>query len=351
MQKLLVIRNDKLGDFVLAFPALALLKKSNPSLKITALVPQYTAPLAEICPYIDDIIIDASNKEDKAAFKQVLAQIKNAHFEAVISFVSTWYNAKLTSQSGINYRLAPATKLFQFLYNHRLAQRRSRSEKPEFVYNMDLARKFLCDHDMPISEPSPPYLSLSPSAVVKQKEMLCQQLGITDKKKWVFVHSGSGGSANNLSLQQYAELIKGLLTQFDCYVVLTAGPNESEKATELANLVRSDLMDKSAVVIYDKNAGLVDFTHSLACADLFIAGSTGPLHLSAALNVPTIGFYPSRLSAIPRRWQPINDTQRHLAFCPPSDKAVQMDLSVISISSCLEKIVPFVENCWKENEK
>lgn len=43
------------------------------------------------------------------------------------------------------------------------------------------------------------------------------------------MHSGSGGSATNLSLAQYADLIKGLLAEFDCNVVLTAGPGESEK--------------------------------------------------------------------------------------------------------------------------
>ena len=54
--KILVIRNDKLGDFVQAFPAFAMLKASNPELKLTALVPAYTAPLAQICPYLDDVI-------------------------------------------------------------------------------------------------------------------------------------------------------------------------------------------------------------------------------------------------------------------------------------------------------
>ena len=53
MQKLLVIRNDKLGDFILAWPAFALLKQSAPHLRLSALVPQYTAPLARFCPYID----------------------------------------------------------------------------------------------------------------------------------------------------------------------------------------------------------------------------------------------------------------------------------------------------------
>ena len=75
MEKILVIRNDKLGDFMQAWPAFAMLKASNPELKLTALVPSYTAPLAEICPFIDHVIID-SKKNDKTDFKRVVQAIK-----------------------------------------------------------------------------------------------------------------------------------------------------------------------------------------------------------------------------------------------------------------------------------
>lgn len=341
----LVIRNDKLGDFMLAWPAFAMLKASDPSLKLTALVPPYTAELAHACPYLDDVIIDAP-KNDKMAFQRVVSEIKARQFDAMISFFSNTHNAKLAWKCRIPYRLAPATKWVQFFYNHRLTQRRSQSAKPEFEYNLDLARAFLRDHKIPVVEPRTPYLSFEQSAVEIQRKFLCDQLQIDTSKKWIFLHSGSGGSANNLSLTQYAQLIRGVLQHFDAYVILTAGPTESEKAHELAELVQD-----SRIVIYDKNKGLVDFAHSLACADVFIAGSTGPLHLSGALNVPTIGFYPSRRSATPLRWQPINDAHKHLAFCPPNDKASQTDLTQIKIEEKLEEIIGFITKVWHAADK
>ena len=133
----LVIRNDKLGDFMLAWPAFAMLKVSDPSLKLTALVPSYTAELAHACPYLDDVIIDAP-KNDKMAFQRVVSEIKARQFDAMISFFSNTHNAKLAWKCRIPYRLAPATKWVQFFYNHRLTQRRSQSAKPEFEYNLDL---------------------------------------------------------------------------------------------------------------------------------------------------------------------------------------------------------------------
>lgn len=342
MQKLLVIRNDKIGDFMLCFPAFALLKRSLPHTKLVALVPNYTAPLAKLCPDLDDVIIDNSNKQDKKAQQQLVEHLKSEQFDGVISFVSDWYNAKLVWRSRIPYRLAPATKLFQFLYNDRLTQRRSQSAKAEFEYNLDLARYFLRRHNITPVEPQLPYLHVDDAQIHAQKAKLSQQLQLDCQKKWLFIHSSTGGSANNLSQAQYAELIQAVLANFDCQVVLTAGPNEGEKARALATQVGSPM-----VVVYDKNDGLVDFTHSLACADLFISGSTGPLHISGALNKPTIGFYPSRLSAIPRRWQPLNQPDKHLAFCPPSDKASQMNLTLISIPEALKTILPFIQKMWQ----
>ena len=43
--KILVIRNDKLGDFVQAFPAFAMLKASNPALKLIPRLLLKSAPI------------------------------------------------------------------------------------------------------------------------------------------------------------------------------------------------------------------------------------------------------------------------------------------------------------------
>ena len=59
---ILVIRNDKLGDFMLAWPCFQTVKQAFPESTVYALVPEYTRPMAEICPSIDKIIIDDESK-------------------------------------------------------------------------------------------------------------------------------------------------------------------------------------------------------------------------------------------------------------------------------------------------
>ncbi|PAU37268.1 ADP-heptose--LPS heptosyltransferase [Vibrio coralliilyticus] len=339
MKKILVVRNDKIGDFMLAWPSFAMLKASMPDCQITALVPNYTVALAELCPWIDKVLIDPTKKGTKQAQSTLIEQIKAERFDASINLFSTTYNAKLVWKAKIPYRLAPATKLAQIFYNKRIKQKRSQSAKPEYEYNLDLVRAFLTDIGQAVAEPSAPYLSFSVDDIQQQKHKLSQQLNLNVEKQWVFVHAGSGGSANNLSLQQYIQLICDMPEPFE--IILTAGPGEEQKAAELHNLLKEK---GRASVVYDKNDGLVDFSCSVACADLFIAGSTGPLHIAAAIDVPTVGFFPSKRSATPLRWKPINSVGNHIAFCPPvaEDKASQENMARIDIDVVSRELQPWI---------
>mgnify|MGYP001220162546 CR=1 FL=1 len=338
MKKILVVRNDKIGDFMLAWPSFAMLKQSMPDSHVTALVPKYTVELAKLCPWIDAVLVDPTQNSSKEDQKTLAKELKASHFDASINLFSTTYNALLVWKAKIPFRLAPATKFAQIFYNKRIKQKRSQSAKPEFEYNLDLIRAFLNDIEKPIVEPKPAYLSFDSDERLAQKKKLAAQLSINLNKPWLFVHAGSGGSANNLSLQQYAHLISGLDATIE--VVLTAGPGEEQKAKDLKSI-----LEKSGKhsVIYDKNEGLVDFSRSLACADLFIAGSTGPLHIAAAIDVPTVGFFPRKRSATPLRWKPLNSEGRHLAFCPPEDldRENQVDMSRIDLDKTLIEI-----NSW-----
>lgn len=336
MKKILVVRNDKIGDFMLAWPSFAMLKQSLPHAEIVALVPRYTQDLAIMCPWIDKVIVDTQTKED---FNSLVTTIKNERFDAAIALFSNSYNAKLLWKAKIPYRLAPATKLAQLLYNHKLRQRRSQSAKPEYEYNLDLIRHFLAEQRVVSLDPKAPYLTFSKKILTEQKASLAQSLSIDVDKQWCFIHAGTGGSANNLSLQQYAQLIELLSKEYPDFVfVLTAGPDEAEKAQQLCAL-----LPNAPCVIYDKNSGICDFATSIACADLFIAGSTGPLHIAAAIDVPTIGFFPSKRSATPLRWQPLNSPGNHLAFSPPQTKNEQDDLTVLDIEEVMKTIKKWIK--------
>ncbi|MDP5292842.1 glycosyltransferase family 9 protein [Oceanimonas sp. CHS3-5] len=333
MKRILVVRNDKIGDFMLAWPAFAMLKASL-DCHITALVPGYTQSLAELCPGIDAVLSDPGKQGEGAAQKALLKQLKAGNFDAVICLFSNFRNAKLMWQADIPQRWAPATKLAQVLYNHRVKQRRSESAKPEFEYNLDLVRAFLAKNGIRPVEPSSPYLSFEPAELAAFREQQAGRLGIDAARPWLLVHAGSGGSANNLSAEQYAALIARLAADFPAaQPVLTAGPGEDALAQEVANQAGNHAVVASGLP-------LPDFCRLLACGQLFVAGSTGPLHIAAALDVPTVGFFPLRRSATPLRWRPLNSEGRHLAFHPPTGAEAE-DMSSVDVAAVAGKVTPW----------
>ena len=66
--------------------------------------------------------------------------------------------------------------------------------------------------------------------------------------------------------------------------------------------------------------------------DLFIAGSTGPLHVAGSLNKKTVAFYPSKKSSTSLRWTTINDKSNRLAYedSGTDDKYIKNDIRWIA---------------------
>ncbi|MCK5818047.1 MAG: glycosyltransferase family 9 protein [Psychromonas sp.] len=332
---ILVVRNDKIGDFMLAWPSFAMLKKSLPNVQIDALVPIYTKPLAELCPWIDNVIIDSDKKVDQ---KALIETIKAKNYNDYICLFSTTRNALLGLKAKIPYRLAPATKLAQFLFTDKLRQSRSQSAKPEYEYNLDLIRYYLNKKKINIVEMTAPFLVINNIKKNKLREALLCHFSKKISKLY-FIHAGSGGSANNLSLAQYAKLIEGLNEKQPAIgFVLTAGPTEQAQTREL-----QQLLDKRVEsFIYQSTQGLISFCETIACADLFIAGSTGPLHIAGACDIPTVGFFPVKRSATSLRWQPINSEGKHIAFSSHKTHKSANNMQMIDIAEVLIKLLAFL---------
>ena len=332
--RILVVRNDKIGDFMLAWPALACLKQATPEPHVTVLVPAYTAPLANACPWVDEVIIDPGSQADKAAQQALLFHVKQSQFDALLTLFSTPRIGWLGMKAGIPLRVAPATKWAQVFYNVRVRQRRSQSAKPEYQYNVDLACELLARLSLKLSTlPSPPFWPLDDALRHAQRQALINDTS----ERVVVVHPGSGGSAVNLSVAQYAELITHVhqhCQHLPLRWLISAGPSEQPQAQEL----REQLAKQGVEADHFPDTASVDaFALQLGGADMLIAGSTGPLHIAGCLDIATAGFYPAKRSATPLRWQTCNRAEKRLAFSPPSGADTQ-DMTAIDLDAAAHQI-------------
>jgi ADP-heptose:LPS heptosyltransferase len=330
---ILLIRNDKLGDFMLAWPALSLIKKQYPGARVSVLVPSYTQPIAELCPWIDDIITDDRREGTISDARHLAAKLRTHNFDVSISLFSELRTALALWLARVPLRYGPATKLAQLFLNRRLRQKRSLSLKPEYEYNIDLVKHYIAANDDNITEtPPPPYLSFDQKEVAGLRSEYSGLHDIAPDRKLIFIHAGTGGSAINLSQQQFADLAGFISNSHSAHFVLTAGPDELDTAEAL-----SQKMGDTEHSIYHSTEGLASFAKFISMCDLFISGSTGPLHIAGALNVNTAAFYPARRSATPLRWQTINEEKKRIYFSPEKYTG-SGDMQTIDIAACADSI-------------
>ena len=75
--------------------------------------------------------------------------------------------------------------------------------------------------------------------------------------------------------------------------------------------------------IYIGERGLKALAAELAAMDVFIASSTGPLHIASAVGTPVVGVYCPIKVCLPERWGPIGPNDMALVpDVPPCPECV-----------------------------
>ncbi len=306
MRKLLVVRNDKLGDLILILPALKLIKSSCSNIQIDCLVDKKYSEISSITKYIDNTIYDDTN---------LVEVINNKNYDSSISFYSSFVTGYKLWLSNIPKRYAPATKLAQIFHNKKIKQDRSLSLKSEYEYNNILAKFFLKDNYCKILPADNSCISLNEKSISSKNKIL------------IFIHPFTGGSSKTLSGDDFIQLCFELDRNANCKFILHCAADDYVKCQKLEE--KAEGLDISTI---DPTNNLIKMYKNINSCDLFIAGSTGPLHVAASLNKKTVGFYPSKRSSTLLRWDTINDRKNKLNYSDTgNDKNfIKVDLKKIA---------------------
>ena len=331
-QNILIVRNDKIGDFTLILPAIASLKKNIPNSKIICLVSKNVEDLALQCEFIDEVITDKK-------IKNLYCLLKEYKFDIAISFFSTFRIGYLLKKLNIPLRLAPKTKLAQIFYNYKLSQKRSKSKKPEYEYNIDLVYElFRIINISNIKEMSlGPYLTYDYEMVSKNRIDFINEYNLNPNKKIIFLHPGTGGSSKGLSLNDFGNICRGL-RNFDDYNFLVHCSIEEE---QIAKNLKISIDSEVTIRVIEPKKSILYMIKNISICDIFIAGSTGPLHVAGALNKKTIGFYPKKKSSTSLRWETINNFENKLSF---TDFGNNKNFISVDVKKSLLKMQKFISS-------
>ncbi|WP_415397717.1 glycosyltransferase family 9 protein [Sulfurimonas sp. CS5] len=301
---ILVVRTDKLGDFITALPTMYVLKHHNPKNRIIACVAPMNKTLAQTCDFIDEVIVDSGQ-----SISSLASELRALKIDASITLFSNTRIALAQFLARIPIRIAPATKIAQIFYTHRVKQRRSEVKMAEFEYNLELTKTLFGDINLVYKKP---LLEFEDAKNIYKVFCINNEI----EKDVIAFHVGFGGSSDaNWNLNEYEELIHSVLIENKYQVVLTFGPDEKELYEEMQGRFMA-----YNVVFYFSQDSITYFAKLISNFKLFVSTSTGTYHLASLVGTPTMTFFGDTLFASSKRWKAVGDEKFQEHFMIPLSK-------------------------------
>ncbi|HPN37622.1 MAG TPA: glycosyltransferase family 9 protein [Melioribacteraceae bacterium] len=300
--KILIIRTDRIGDITLTLPLAAEIKKYNPQYSVHFLVTRYTKPLVELNKHIDKIYCI-----EDFSFLKLLTLFSKEKFNYVLNVYPRAKFAWVSFLAMVEHRIGTGYRWYSFLFNKKVYEHRKSGEKHELEYNFALLKYFDIKH-------TPDYTGVDFSIQPTDNDLLkvediFTEFNLKNNNPIIIIHPGSGGSAIDLPIERMKELIILLAQSLKFNIILTGSNAEKELCESLT--VSKNVLNFSGKFNLNELVALISKT------DLLIANSTGPIHLAAALNKYTVGFYPKFNECSAKRWGPY--TNKKFIFEPEID--------------------------------
>lgn len=282
IKNILIVRNDRFGEFLLNIPALRALKETFQDAHIIAVVNPYVRELAEALPFINEMIEWAPVRHSLTQKFKLLKKIKSKNIDiAVMLNPSKDFNI-ITFLAGIPIRIGYDRKL-GFLLTHKVKDKKYLAEKHEVEYNLELV-------GLVGAKTQDKNLNLNIDEKV---------VGIPDQVSLVAVHPFTSDPVKQWPIKNFVELATRLIKELKTKVVIIGGKEQLHKSLAIFNQFPQDLIDMTGKTTLRQLAAI------LKKCRLLISGDSGPVHLACAVGTPVVAIFRNDIpEKSVRRWGP-----------------------------------------------
>lgn len=334
-RKILVVRLDFIGDWVLTTPFLAGLRRAAPAAKITAVVLDRVFALASVSRLVDRVVavpaaatgpvsVGAATEADLAGF---CADFGSGAFDlALVPRWDTDFNGATriagacgaATVVGFSEACTPRKAVENAGYD-RFLDVAVLDDRPN-CHEVEHLLGFLETLGGGAGEPRL-HLDLAPADHAAAAAFRAAAFGPADRPLLAVAPFAAG--RRQWDLGRMAELAAAVATARGMDVVIVGGPENAVAARDVAaRIAASGVRAASAAGVL----GLRENAALAGSAALFIGMDSGPGHMAAALGVPvaTIGVHPEGASAshpsAPERFAPWVAADRRLVLRPPAHR-------------------------------
>ncbi|MCX7703844.1 MAG: glycosyltransferase family 9 protein, partial [Planctomycetota bacterium] len=303
--KVLVVRLSALGDVAVTANAVYMLKKGLPDAEIHWLVEEEAAPLVLGFKFVDKVIPVSRRRYAKGMIRNPLKVLRmpldaiglllklRKGYDAVLDFQGNFRSGLLTFLSGAKKRIGfSAGRVYEGSHIFYTIKVRLPKQLPRVERMMKLLDE--------IGVKSEPFMSTVPFEFTAEdrvvtERFLYEQRGFN--KKLVVVHPGTSRFADfkRWPVKNYARLCCQLACDPSLLVVVTWGKDEWFSAV---NIVK----EGGGAVIAPRFENPRQLAYLLSRASLFIGGDTGPLHIAALFETPSVALFGPKDPQVYKPW-------------------------------------------------
>lgn len=288
LRKILFIRIDRIGDMVLSTPALRAIKHAFPGAHLTVLASRANAPLLHHDPHVDRVIVwdHESQGISPIGFLRQAVRLSKTGYDAVIDPMTgdDLRTALLACLSRAPLRIGYPGYGREVFFN-RLCRFGADRHIADLV--LETARNLGAE---PVERS--PHIRLLPGECDWARSWLTE-CGLGSRPV-VAVHLGAHYPAQRWPTDYFARLAR-LLQDQGCDVVAIGGPGDRE----LIRCFRANAGEKAIVF---ESTDLRQSAALISQANVVVCNNSGPLHIAAALGVPTLSFMGPTEK---KRWMPL----------------------------------------------
>ena len=300
--RILVIRNDHIGDAINTIPLVRHLRKEYPKAKITILCDAGFF-VWENCPYVDEVLLYKTNNplfnrvKKRASYVlrpfTFLTELRKRKFDLVFDPVGRTETHILSYLCGGSRRFGSTYYPYE-LFDVATSCRHYESELHETQRALSLAK--------PINEISDKECELEiwlkPQIQDQAKSYLAEK-GIDREDKILGVHPGAVSPLRLWPIERFATVADKLAHEYDMKIVFFEPPDNVKMTKEFTSSL-SPHGPKSIIV---RGLDLPLLTAIISKCNLFLCNDSGPMHLAAATKTPMIAIFgPGEYY----RWQPLH---------------------------------------------
>ncbi|MBD3182475.1 lipopolysaccharide heptosyltransferase II [Candidatus Poribacteria bacterium] len=275
MKNILLIRFGSLGDVVLTTPTIRAIRKEFPHARIAMLVGERSADVLTTNPHLDELITFERKARGLSETRRIVSVLKQYNFDVSIDMQRKFRSSLITYLGNVRLRIGYHEPK-GFLCSVKIPEDEN---KHAIDRNLDLLKPLGIETE----DIKPEIFILKEHQDFARDEL--EKLGANFEYPALGMFPGAGWRHRCWPAQKFAEVGDMAISNKNASVVVLGGPKESDILEDISNRMKNKPILMKANMTIPQLAGVIQ-----QC-NLFISNDTGPMHISVAVNTPTIGLF------------------------------------------------------------